>query len=77
MTLIEAANELSDALDPQHQAIRDYCHSGQEAREQIRMMDPIAQQQIGEEARWYNGSAPFSRLERALLQARRVLSEVR
>ena len=76
MTLIEAADELADALDPTHQAIRDYCHTEQEAREQIRMLIPLAQQQIEEEARWYNGSAQ-SRLERLLLQARRALSEVR
>ena len=73
MTLIEAADELAEALDPNHQAIRDYCRTEQEAQEQIRMLIPLAQQQIEEEAQRYDGTTP-SRLIQALLQARAIVA---
>ena len=72
-TIIEAANELSDALDPAHQAIRDYSHTEQEAREQIQMLIPLAEAEI---ASMY-GTTRLIRVIRALLQARRALEEVR
>ena len=74
MTIIEAADALSEALDPDHQAIRDYCRTEQEAQEQIRMLLPLAQQEIAQEVRPVR---PHLRLILALLQARRALSEVR